>query len=308
MKTILKLFGCWVAVSLSMVAGTMPSMMSGQTPAAPANPLHRQYKDGDKLVYQMKGVNEDWHYTIEADGVVKQDAAGKFFEEYQWTKMETAGQPLPLAASAADFRQRITLDPNENPSMPDLSKVDPKMIGPITDMMTFYVDLWLANKLGALRKAGDHFYFRNPMPASSWADGTRVLVGVSAIDFDMTLKAVDVAGGTALLEVKHVPPEKSALPVKAEWTQVPVGTAPNNWMTVSKTPEGKFDAGVGEETFTDEITISLADGHIVSATMDNPVKTIERVCEDEALTKCGAAKPHLILRKIEIALQSGVAH
>jgi hypothetical protein len=283
-----------------------PSPGGSQTPQP--NPLNRQYREGEKLVYHMKGVNEAWHYEIDADAVVKKDAAGRFFEEFEWTHMETAGQPQQLATSAGDFRQRITLDPNENPSMPDLSKVDPKLIGPITDMMTFYVDLWLANKLGALKKAGDHFYFRNPMPASSWADGTRVLVGVSAIDFDMTLKAVDSAAGTALLEVKHVPPEKSALPVKAAWMQVPVESAPNNWMTVSKTPEGKFDAGVGQETFTDEITISLADGHIVSATMDNPVKTIERVCEDEALTKCGDAKPHLIVRKIEIAMQRGDPH
>jgi hypothetical protein len=36
--------------------------------------------------------------------------------------------------------------------------------------------------------------------------------------------------------------------------------------------------------------------------MDNPVKTIERTCEDLALTKCGEAKPHDILRKVEIVL------
>jgi len=278
-----------------------PLMMIGQTPIAPANPLHRQYKDGDKLVYQMKAVNENWNYSIMAEGVVKKDASGKFFEEYQWTHMETAGQPMQSAAG--DFRQRLTLDPDQNPSAPDLTKVDPKLIGPITDMMTFYVDLWLPNKLGVLKKAGDHFYFRNPMPPSSWADGTRVLVGESAIDFDMTLKAVDTASGTALLEVKHVPPEKSTLPEKAAWMQVPVGTAPNNWMTVAKTPEGKFEAGVGEETFLVEITISLADGRILSATLDNPVKTIARTCDDEALTKCGDPKPHAILRKVEIALQ-----
>ncbi len=140
------------------------------------------------------------------------------------------------------------------------------------------------------------------MPPSSWADGTHVLVGESAIDFDMTLKSVNAAAGTAMLEVRHVPPEKSALPEKAAWMQVPVGAAPNNWMAVGKTPEGKFEAGVGEETFLVEITISLSDGHIVSATMDNPVKTIQRTCEDEALTKCGDAKPHLIVRKIEIAM------
>ena len=289
--------------TVCLLAVAWPSVVGGQAASPQSAPLHREYREGEKLVYHMKGINESWHYEIEADGLVKKDAAGKFYEEYQWTKMESGGQPLQLPAAAGDFRQRLTLDPGQNPSMPDLSKVDPRMIGPVTDLMTFYVDLWLANKLGALRKAGDHFYFRNPMPASSWADGTRVLVGESAIDFDMTLKAVDSAAGTALLEVKHVPPERSAMPEKAAWMQVPVGTAPNNWLAVEKTPEGKFEAGVGEETFTDEITISLADGHILSATMDNPVKTIGRTCDDEALTKCGDPKPHLIVRKIEIAIK-----
>jgi hypothetical protein len=289
--------------TVCLLACAWPSVVGGQAPATKTDPLHRQYREGEKLVYRMTGINENWHYEVVASGVVKKDAAGRFFEEYQWEQMKTGGQEIPLAASMADYRQRLTLDPAENPSAPDLTKVDPKAIGPITDLMTFYADLWLANKLGQLKKAGDHFYFRNPMPASSWADGTHVLVGMSAIDFDMTLKSVDAAAGTAVLEVKHVPPEKSALPDKAAWMQVPVGTAPNNWMTVARSAEGKFDAGVGEETFTDEITISLADGHIMSATMDNPVKTIERVCEDEALTRCGDAKPHLIVRKIEIALQ-----
>jgi hypothetical protein len=36
--------------------------------------------------------------------------------------------------------------------------------------------------------------------------------------------------------------------------------------------------------------------------MDNPVKTVERACKDEALTQCDEPKPHLIVRKIEIAL------
>ena len=279
-------------------------MVAGQAPAPAHKPLQRVYHEGDTLVYKMNGVNESWHYSIEADGVVKRDAGGAFYEEYRWTKMTSGGQPMALRADADGYRQRLSLDPNQMPSAPDLTKADPKMIGPITDLMTFYADLWLANKLGALTKAGDHFYFRNPMPASSWADGTRVLIGESAIDFDITLKAVDSASGTAVLVVKHVPPEKSAVKLPAAWMQTPVGDAPNNWVGVQKEQNGTYTASVGEETFTDEIKVSLADGKILSATMDNPVKTIERVCEDEALTKCGDAKPHDILRKIEIVEDS----
>jgi len=301
MKDLLKSVACWAAFGVSfLVNGGL--MVAGQVPAPAHNPLQRQYHEGEKLVYKMNGVNEAWHYSLEADGVVTKNGGGTYYEEYRWSNMTSDGQPMALSAETPAFRQRITLDLNQNPSPPDVTRVDPKLIGPVMDFMTFYADLWLANKIGALTKADDHFYFRNPMPASSWADGTRVLIGESAIDFDMTLKAVDAAAGTATLVVKHVPPEKSSVKLPGDWMQKPVGDAPNNWVGVQKEQNGTYTASVGQETFTDEIKVSLADGKILSATMDNPVKAIERICEDEALTKCGDAKPHDILRKIDITL------
>jgi hypothetical protein len=282
------------ALSLAQPAPTQPASTS-------PNPLRRQYTEGQKLAYHMKGQNESWHYEIDADGIVKKDPSGRFFEEYRWSNMISDGHPLPLAPSADNYRQRLSLDPAQNPSAPDLKNADPKMIGPITDLMTFYVDLWLPAKLGVLHKPGDHFYFHNFMPPSSWADGKRVLVGEDAIDFDMTFKSFDPGSGTALVEVKHVPPQKSALPFKADWMKEPVASAPNNWVEITKSNDGKFEAAVGLETFTVELTVSTTDGHIVSATMQNPVITIERLCEDEALTKCSAPKRHEILRQIQIA-------
>ena len=289
-----------LAVWLVVCGGA--ATLAGQAATQGHDPLQRQYHEGEALVYKMTAVNEAWHYAIQADGVVKKDATGAYYEEYRWSNMQSGGQPMQLSAETAAFRQRLSLDPNQNPSGPDLTKVDPRMIGPITDFMTFYVDYWLANKVGQLKKVGDHFYFRNPMPASSWADGTHVLIGESAIDFDMTLKTVDAAAGTAVLVVKHVPPEKSAVKLPAAWMQTPVGDLPNNWVGVQKEQDGRYTASVGEENVNVEIKVSLADGKILSATMDNPVKTIERTCEDLALTKCGEAKPHDILRKVEIVL------
>jgi hypothetical protein len=289
-----------LAVWLVVCGGA--ATLAGQVATQGHDPLQRQYHEGEALVYRMTAVNGAWHYAIQADGVVKKDATGAYYEEYRWSNMQSGGQPMQLSAETAAFRQRLSLDPNQNPSGPDLTKVDPRMIGPITDFMTFYVDMWLANKVGQLKKVGDHFYFRNPMPASSWADGTHVLIGESAIDFDMTLKTVDAAAGTAVLVVKHVPPEKSAVKLPAAWMQTPVGDLPNNWVGVQKEQDGRYTASVGEENVNVEIKVSLADGKILSATMDNPVKTIERTCEDLALTKCGEAKPHDILRKVEIVL------
>ena len=79
-----------------------------------------------------------------------------------------------------------------------------------------------------------------------------------------------------------------------------VADTPNNWVEVSKTQEGKFSAQVGKETFVARIKISLADGRIISATLDNPVEVLERVCTDAALTSCGEPVRYQIRRQIEI--------
>ena len=283
-------------------AALLAAQAPAPTPSPLQTPLHRQYRDGETLAYRMTGINEDWHYTIRIDGAVKRDPSGAFFEKYQWSDLKSAGQPTQLSPQTAGFRQRLSLDPNQNPSVPDLGKVDPKIIGPITDFLTFYSDLWLAIKTGQLKGPGDHFYMSYGVP-SSWADGTYVRFGQSSIDFDMTWKSTDAASRTAELEIRHVPPAKSMVTLPAAWMQASVGDKPNNWVTVQKGQDGKLQAGMGEETFDVELKVSLADGKILAGSMDNVVKTIQRTCDDDALTHCTDPAPHEIHRKIEIALQ-----
>jgi hypothetical protein len=71
------------------------------------------------------------------------------------------GAPRALADTSKAFRLIVSLEGGAPFEMPDLSKA-PGLIGPITDLMTFYSDLFLAMHQGGLRKAGDHFYFPNP--------------------------------------------------------------------------------------------------------------------------------------------------
>lgn len=278
------------------------AVVVAQTPMGASNPLLRTYRDGETLTYHMTGVNEDWHYQIQADGVVRKDPSGVWAEEYRWSNLISDGRPVPLAPSTADFRQSVTLDPSRNPAPPDLTKVDPRLIGPITDFMTFYVDLWLANKTRQLHHAGDHFYMPNGMP-SSWADGTHVIHGESAIDFDLTLKSIDETHRTAALLVRHVPPQKPSVRLDADWMRTPAGETPNNWVGITKAQDGKYEAGAGKETFEVAITISTVDGRILAGDLDNVVQTIQRTCNDAALTHCGDPHPHTIRRHIQIALQ-----
>jgi hypothetical protein len=249
----------------------------------------------------MTGQNEAWHYTIRADGVVTKGATGPFIEEYRWSGMMSNGNPLTLSADTQAYRQRVSLDPTFFPKTPDFSKVDRSLVGPLSDFMTFYSDEWLALTMGSLKKPGDHFYFAVPFNPS-WADGSRVLLGEDSIAFDMTWKSTNEADHTALILVRHVPPAKPTVHLTADWMKKPVADTPNNWVEIEKNQDGKFDASVGNETFDVLLTIDLTDGKILSATMDNTVKTVHCTCEDQALTKCGEPVPHEIYRKIEITL------
>jgi hypothetical protein len=278
------------------------TLVSAQMPTPGSGPLTRHYRDGETLTYHMTATNEDWHYTADASGTAIKTASGGYIEDFRWTGMTSNGQPITLAPAMAEFRQPLSLDPNWTPSMPDLSRVDPKMVGPITDLMTFYVDLWLMNKIGTMQHPGDHFYMPNPQ-VSSWADGAHVLVGKDHIDFDMNLQSIDPVKQIAVVQVHHVPPSHPNLQLPADWMQAPVADTPNNWVQVTKTKDGMYEAGVGKETFDVLITISTADGRILSASMDNPVVMSGRECDDVALTRCGVAQPHTIHRHIEIALE-----
>jgi len=261
-------------------------------------PLQRQYQAGQASAYRMTGNNDGWHYTAEARGTVVSDPGGAFHEDFAWSNLVSDGRVQALPPAMLAWRQRLSLDPNQMPLPADLSQADSRMIGPITDLMTFYVDVWLANKLGQLRKPGDHFYFPNPI-TPSWADGRTVTLGEDAIDFDMILKSVDLTAGTALLEVRHVPPPQPRVRLPAAWMKT-AGASPPNWVEVRKLANGNFSAAFGQESFDVTVTIALSDGHIVHAEMSNPVKTIGRICTDQSLAQCGEAQPHDLLRKILI--------
>jgi hypothetical protein len=279
----------------------------GQTPdtahpTSPApSPLARHYAEGEKLSYSMKGDNDGWTYEVQATAVVKKDPAGHFVEEYTWSDFKT-NAPMSLSPASLSFRQPLSLDPAISPSVPNLSSVQPFLIGPITDLLTFYSDLWLAIRQTDLKRAGDHAYVKYGGP-SSWADGTYVILGEDSIDFDLTLKEVDAITQTATLLVRHVPPAQPKVKLPAPWMQTPVADTANNFVDVKgKNPVGKFVAQVGKETFDVEIKTSLKDGKILSATINNLVQTRQRECADAEFKDCGEPSPHQIHRQIEIHL------
>jgi hypothetical protein len=262
--------------------------------------LERNYREGEMLVFRMTGSNDGRRYEARATGVVKRDPTGAFIEEYAWSHVTSNGIPLGLPPTSSTFRQVLSLDPAKPPVMPNLAGLHPILIGPVTDLLTFYVDLWLAKRLDKLARPGDHVYHQQGTPAS-WADGRYTVIGESSIDFDITLTQVDDGKKVATLLIRHVPPKKPQVRLPVAWMREPVADTPNNWINVTRSGR-KYVAAVGKEIFDVELAVSLIDGKILSGRMENPVTAKERDCQDAALTDCGDSRPRQIMRRIEISL------
>ena len=290
---------CVLCATLCFTQNATAQSASPSTPAP--SPLTRHYTEGERLTYHMKGDNDGWTYEVQATATANKNAGGHFVETFSWSDFKS-NAPMSLSPASLSFRQTLSLDPAIQPSIPDLSQVQPFLIGPITDLLTFYSDLWLAIQQSTLIHAGDHAYVKFGGP-SSWADGTYVILGEDSIDFDLTLKELNQSTQVATLLVRHVPPPQPKVKLPAPWMQTPVADTPNNWVDVKgKNGAGKYVAQVGKETFDVELKTSLKDGKILSATTDNLVQTRQRECSDATLLDCGEPTAHQIRRQIEIQL------
>jgi hypothetical protein len=285
------------AATVAFLLAALCAVAWAQTTAL-SSILARRYTEGERVEYLMKGYNDGNTYEVRITGITRRMPDGTFADEFAWSDYSVNGKPRALAASSAAFRQIVTLAGGTPFPLPELSKA-PGLIGPVTDLLTFYADLFLAiHGGGTLQQAGDRFYFSNPVTAS-WADGNVVVLGEDSIDFDITLTGVDRTNGIAVLMVKHVAPPEPKIKFPAEWMRPPVADTSNNWIQVRKI-EDAYIASVGKETFDVELRIRLADGAIVSATMENPVTKITRTCADAALAQCTEARPDPTMRRIEM--------
>src|SRR5882762_9322235 len=278
-----------------LTAQDTSSLQTSQTAAL----LERKYTPGKAFSYEMTGSNHGWEYQIQANSLVKKDSDGVFYEEIGWSNLRS-NATMTLSPSGLAFRQILSLESKNYLAIPDLSKVQPSLIGPITDLLTFYSDLFLAKQL-RITRVGEHIYFQYGKP-NSWADGKRVLIGQDSIDFDITLIDDNTSQHTATLLIRHVPPLHPQVQLPAKWMETPVGDTANNWVLVERSGD-KYLAQVGKEVFEVHIRVDTLDGKILSAQLHNPVTSIIRECEDAALSKCGKPQSNNTLREVSLTLR-----
>jgi hypothetical protein len=276
----------------------------GQALVAQTKPLTRSYRVGEPIRYTMQGINEGHlrtiHYEAVAKGQVTRDASGNFVEEFAWTRLSVNGHAVPLSSGSQQFREDLSLAPGFTLGIPDMSKVQPMLIGPITDLLTFYADVQLAMRQGKMARPGDHVYFRHG-PPNSWADGTYTAFGQDSVDFDITFAADDEKKDVATLIIRHVPPAKPQIAFPAAWMPTALTGLTANWAEVDKGDGGRYLAEVGQETFDVTVDIALSSGRILYAKLDNPVDVLERDCDDAALSSCGVPIRYRIRRQVNIS-------
>jgi hypothetical protein len=292
-----------VCAAFFVMLASAQSSVGQASPQVPQRPFKRDYRPGETVAYHMKAVNQGHlrtiRYEAQATAQVRREPAALFVEDFAWTDLVRNGQSVLLTEASRQFREGLSLSPEYKLTVPNLSKVQPLLIGPITDLLTFYADVQLAMRQSTLLRAGDHVYVKHGTP-SSWADGTYTIFGQDSIDFDITLANVDEATKEVTVIVRHVPPAQAHISFPAPWMLKPVGSLPNNWAEVERGDDGKYLAEVGKETFEVTVKLSLPSGRILSAVMDNPVEVLERGCDDAALLKCGAPVRYSIRRQVSL--------
>ncbi len=273
-----------------------PSLLAQQSPNSLVS-LQRRYVDGTISHYLMTGNNDGWQYTIRATDTVKRDANGRYYEDIGWSDLTSNAQQT-LTPASLSLRQTVSLDdPASYMRVPNLTNVQPLLIGPITDTLTFYSDLLLAEK-ASLIQAGQTAYVSRTTP-NSWADGQRVLLGQDVVDFSLSVESVSPAQHTETLLIQHVPPPVLHIEQPAKWMQESASAKPNNFVQVAKESEG-FSAETGKESFKVKLVVDTRDGSVISAAMNNPVVLRTRICVDRELSHCGSEVSKTILRKITL--------
>ena len=291
-----------MANSIPYVAALILALAQTSTPEIQ---WQRHYTPGQVLHYEMTGDNRGWKYTLHATDTIARKDDGTPYEQVGWSDL-TSNAPFTLSPASLAFRQNLSLAGDQKYlAIPDLSTVQPFLIGPITDLLTFYADLFLARTQG-LSHVGDHALFERDRP-NSWANGTRLLVAQDAVDFDLTLEKA--SAHTATFHIRHLPPRQLRIATPAPWMKTPVFDTPNNWVQVSHQTghdlaNATYVTDLGRETFDVHITLDTRDGKILSASLDNQIDGTTRDCTDAALEHCTDPQPESIHRNVQLRLEN----
>ena len=185
-------------------------------------------------------------------------------------------------------------------ALPDILGWDMAVVGPVTDLLTFWVAISPQAGIDKVSKVGQS-YVLPEAPVASWANGVDIPVGQDCIQISITLK--ELGESTAVFETRFMPPEEASLKMLKSWMDESVveGT-PNNFQQQMSMGEAAMVMW-GREYFVVTSTVRRADGMLLSATMSNELQLKMKIGCSSELQACKHEVPLHIRRELSLELQ-----
>ncbi|MGH9657136.1 MAG: hypothetical protein ACRD96_01255 [Bryobacteraceae bacterium] len=211
------------------------------------------------------------HEVVVRDGIPR--------ERVRWTGL--------VGSDGVDYgeaaRKAGTMELSLHPAGPlELVKPagNPRMVGPVTDLYTFFFAV--SPRAGVTRAEGPGDVYVRPEPVmGDWSDGEQFLIGQDRTEVRIKLVSREPR---LVYETAFVPPAAGGLEMARDWMREPVcGPAPNNFQMVRRQGE-QFVVLWGCEEFTTRT--EMDSGRIERATMNNVLRWRMRVCMDRELGRC----------------------
>ena len=185
-------------------------------------------------------------------------------------------------------------------ALPDIAGWDMAVVGPVTDLLTFFVAISPQAGIDSVSQVGQTCVLPEA-PVASWANGESIPVGQDCIQISVTLK--EIHEDTAVFETRFMPPEEAGLEMLKPWMDesVVAGT-PNNFQ--QQMSMGDAAAVMwGREEFVVTSTVRRADGMLLSATMSNELQLKMKIGCSSELESCKHEIPLHIRRELSLELQ-----
>lgn len=254
---------------------------------------HRAYQEGEKIRYETTIERRDsgkLFFTERAltEHTVVKLPQGGFAEEIRWkeaSRKQANGETKDLAGglTALDGRHLHTLSaPGAQMEMP--RNVSGELINLFTELNRAYFALQgvagsrgLSQKGDAIREGKDLF--------GNWSQGANT--GLDCFQRSFEVGKTD-AKGNLTLHVKYFAPPKPCAGYQfpfAFFGEPVYQGRPNNYGTINKGPDGRWEAVWGNEEFTMEYEVSKS-GRLERASTQNPYHLRRRFGCNEKLEEC----------------------
>lgn len=222
-------------------------------------------------------------------------------EQVKWVALDSEGQNLDAEARAFPPYD-LSLDPKDPDGLvlPDTTNAG-DLLGPVTDLGNFYVDLSPKTGIGTLHQPGQSA--ADPTPLNGNFPSATRPVGKDLLQLTTTLTSL--TGRRATFTSSFTPPAAGGLTLTQSFMDSPVcGSTPNNFETVVQGSTG-YVALWGCESNTITTVVDRASGRIESVQMNNPLQLEEVSCQDEALTECSSPAPVTLQQAAQLTLTRG---